>query len=209
MKRILLSIILMLSLSAVLAGCANRLDRQTGVLVDMNDGGRQETGERAETPDKEMTTALPSIDAQNEQTTESAESRYKPTEAVTYSAEGIPVSNAYFSLWLPSDWDGHFLCETNYSADVMLLRFRNRECADAGTEGTLFTLALVPDGALFDAAEITKLRMLSDDTDTYALYAVYPTETQYSEETEARYVLMQEEIDAIWDTLEPGDGFHF
>ena len=91
----------------------------------------------------------------------------------------------------------------------MVLRFRHRESADAGMGGTLFLLALVPEGADYNAASMKQLHTLSDGDETYTLYLVNPTDVQFSEETPEQYAAMRKQIDGALDTLAPAEGFRF
>lgn len=204
----ILSLLTVVGLLAVLAGCTGVIDEPTAAPEEIPAGASardvSETAEGTETPPSGQATTAP-----EEGTGNAPETYYKPTEAVSYSSEGIPIANAYFSLRLPADWDGHYLCETNYTEDVMFLRFRHRASSDAGAGGTLFQLALVPAEAEFDVPEGKNLHTLSDGSETYALYAVYPTDVQYAPDTEEEYLAMQRQIDGALATLEPAAGFRF
>lgn len=164
-----------------------------------------------ETTDKttETTTEAAAESAPAEETSAGEASSYKPTEAVTYSDAGIPISNAYFSLRLPASWDGHYRCETRYDGDVMRVRFMERASAEAGWGGHLFTVALVPDGEEVVWPAYDTLHGMTDGTERYTLYAVYPTDVQFTEENAAQYNAMKEQIEAILKTLEPGEGYWF
>ena len=157
------------------------------------------------------TTETETESAAAETTTEepATESYLRPTEQVTYSEEGIPVSNAYFNLKLPADWDGHYLTATTYEGDVMVLRFRERGSAEAGEDGTLFSLALAPEGSDYTAESGKELYRIADGTDQYTLYVVYPTGDPYAPEAKQQYDAMKQQIASILKTLEPGDGFRF
>ena len=134
----------------------------------------------------------------------------RPTEQVTYSEEeGIPVANAYFSLKLPAEWDGHYLTATNYQGDVMVLRIREMASAEAGEDGTLFSLALAPDGSDYAAENGKELYQLADGSDKYTLYVVYPAESQFAPEAREQYEAMKKQIASVLKTLEPGEGFRF
>lgn len=216
-----IAVLAALGMISLLAGCKSTIDSPdapTGETVA--DISAQDVSE-SETQAGETTTAVPaeSTTVQTETTTaapssttekQDTASYIKPTELVTYSAEGIPISNAYYSLKLPAEWNGHYLSATNYTDNVMVMTFRELSSAESGAGGTLFSLALVPEGAGYEAAGMKKLQTLSDDdADTYTLYAVYPADTQYTPQTQQQYALMQDQIDSVLKTLEPGAGFHF
>lgn len=133
----------------------------------------------------------------------------RPTELVTYSEEGIPIANAYFSLMLPTAWDGRYRCATAYDGDVMTLTFKDKDCVEAGAGGVLFTLALVPAGASFEMEKPEKLHTLKGASDTYTLYVCYPQEEQTTPETAAGYAAMQQQIGDTLKTLIPGAGYQF
>ena len=212
MMKKLIAVLSALLLCALTAGCAERF-----TLPDS--AAEEAAGDEAEPEDRDETEAAPGTEPEEteESAEESAEAEpepdtqpsYKPTEAVSYSDAGIPIANAFYALRLPADWDGHYLCETSYAGDVMLLRFRHRESADAGMGGTLFLLALAPEGNDYSAASQKQLHTLSDGDETYTLFRVDPTDVQFSEETAEQYAAMRQQIDGILDTLEPAEGFRF
>ena len=133
----------------------------------------------------------------------------RPTEQVTYSDEGIPIANAYFSLMLPTGWDGRYRSSTAYEGDVMILTFKDKDSAEAEAGGVLFSLALVPSGADFRRDHMERLHTLQGENDAYTLYVFYPQEEQTTPETEQQYAAMQQQIGDVLDTLQPGEGFHF
>ena len=133
----------------------------------------------------------------------------RPTELVTYSEEGIPIANAYFSLMLPTAWDGRYRCATAYEGDVMTLTFKDKDSVEAGAGGVLFMLALAPAGANFEREKPEKLHTLKGESDTYTLYVWYPTEEQTTPETAAQYAAMQQQIGDALKTLTPGAGYQF
>ena len=192
-------------LLALLPGCA-------GVTAGPAAVTEEPAGDAATRNDiREETQPLPdeTTEEPTDAPTEQAQGYFKPTDAVTYSDAGIPIANAYFSFRLPADWDGHYLCETSYDGDVLTLRFRHRESADAGMGGTLFLLALTPEGEDCSAASRRQLHTLSDGDETFTLWLVEPTDVQFSEETAQQYAAMRAQIDGALETLEPGAGCRF
>jgi hypothetical protein len=133
----------------------------------------------------------------------------RPTEQVTYSEEGIPIANAYFSLMLPTGWDGRYRSSTAYEGDVMILTFKDKDSAEAEAGGVLFSLALVPSGADFRREDMERLHTLQSENDAYTLYVFYPQDEQTKPDTEQQYAAMQQQIDDVLKTLQPGEGFHF
>ena len=191
------------------AGCAKEIAQpdaptaETIENVSAQDVGATKTD--AATTEKDETTAA----ATTEKTPET-EVIIRPTEQVTYSEEeGIPVANAYFSLKLPAEWDGHYLTATNYQGDVMVLRIREMASAEAGEDGTLFSLALAPDGSDYAVENGKELYQLADGTDRYTLYVVYPDGDPYTAKARQQYEAMQKQIASILRTLKPGEGFRF
>ena len=191
------------------AGCAKEIAQpesptaETIENVSAQDVGATKTD--AATTKKDETTAA----ATTEKTPET-EVIIRPTEQVTYSEEeGIPVANAYFSLKLPAEWDGHYLTATNYQGDVMVLRIREMASAEAGEDGTLFSLALAPDGSDYAVENGKELYQLADGSDKYTLYVVYPAESQSAPEAKEQYEAMKKQIASVLKTLEPGEGFRF
>ena len=157
---------------------------------------------------KETTTAAPVT------TTEKPDpaSYIKPTEQVTYSDKGIPIGNAYYSLRLPKEWDGHYITVTKYDDDVMWLIFKERNSAETVYGGHLFSLVLAPadtDNDLEMLPAIERLHTMTNGAGTYILYANYPTDVQYEPQSEQQYKSMQHQIQEILVTLEPGAGFTF
>ena len=208
-KRI--AAVLALCLLIALAGCAGVIDEPTTDTIETAENATARDVSESALPEETATQAPEQTEAQTD-ADEDAEDYRKPTEQVTYSEEGILISNAYYSLRLPRDWDGHYSCATKYIGNDMWLKFRERDSADTIYGGHLFTLALATadtdyDYAMLPAAE--KLRTLTDGTNTYTLYAVYPTDVQYAPEAEQQYRSMQDRIEGILDTLEPGAGFTF
>ena len=206
MKKILAAIAV-IGILAAASACKGTVNEPTTVPDEtLGDISAQDVSETASLP-QESTSAETTGGAA---TTEADNASYiKPTELVTYSEEGIPISNAYFSLKLPASWDGFYRCTTNYEGDVMTLTFKDKSSADAGADGTLFTLALVPEGASFTAEKAEKLKTLTGDSDEYTLYVYYPQDTAYTAQTKQQYETMQKQIDGALKTLEPGAGFRF
>lgn len=207
MKK-MIAVIAAFCLLAVASGCKGSVSEPATVPEEtLNDVSAQDVSETASLPQETTTaaetgTAAPTAAADNA-------SYIKPTELVTYSDAGLPVSNAYFSLKLPTSWDGHFRCTTNYEGDVMTLTFKEKSSVEAGADGTLFTLALVPEGAEFTVSKAEKLKTLNGESDQYTLYIYYPQENAYNEKTQQQYTAMQKQIDDALKTLEPGPGFRF
>ena len=136
----------------------------------------------------------------------------KPTELVTYSDRGIPISNAYYSLRLPKEWDGHYSTVTKYVGNDMWLRFRERNSAETTYGGHLFTLALAPADTDYDYEMLPafdRLHTLTNGAETYTLYVIYPTDVQFETQSQQQYRSMQNQIQGILATLEPGAGFTF
>lgn len=190
-------------------GCAKEIAQpdsptaETIENVSAQDVGATKTD--AATTKKDETTA-----AETTEKTPETEVIIRPTEQVTYSEEeGIPVANAYFSLKLPAEWDGHYLTATNYQGDVMVLRIREMASAEAGEDGTLFSLALAPDGSDYAVENGKELYQLADGSDKYTLYVVYPAESQFAPEAREQYEAMKKQIASVLKTLEPGEGFRF
>ena len=191
------------------AGCAKEIAQpdsptaETIENVSAQDVGATKTD--AATTEKDETTAAETTEKMPE-----TEVIIRPTEQVTYSEEeGIPVANAYFSLKLPAEWDGHYLTATNYQGDVMVLRIREMASAEAGEDGTLFSLALAPDGSDYAVENGKELYQLADGSDKYTLYVVYPAESQSAPEAKEQYEAMKKQIASVLKTLEPGEGFRF
>ena len=204
-----IAVIAALCAVTLFAGCAKEIaqpESPTGETIEnvsAKDVGATATD--AATTKKDETTAA-------ETTTEAPETEVyiRPTEQVTYSEEeGIPVANAYFSLKLPAEWDGHYLTATSYQGDVMVMRVRELSSAEAGKDGTLFSLALAPDGSDYAAENKKELYTLADGTDSYTLFVVYPDGEQFTPETKQQYEAMQKQTASILKTLEPGEGFRF
>lgn len=193
---------------ALCAGCAGKItepDAPTGESIESVSA--QDVSESASA----VVTTAPEESTSAETTAKEPETELiiRPTEEVTYSKEGIPVANAYFNLKLPAEWDGHYLSATNYEGDVMLMRFRERTSAEAGADGTLFTLALAPDGSSYKAENGKELYQIADGNDRYTLYVLYPKEAGYAPEAKQQYEAMKQQVSAVLKTLEPGEGFRF
>ena len=216
-----IAVLAALGIFLLMAGCKSTIaspDAPTGeTLPDVSAQDVSESTTQAQestTAPTESTTAVQTetTTAAPVSTTEKPDtaSYIKPTELVTYSAAGIPIANAYYSLKLPAEWNGHYLSTTSYTNDnVMILKFCEISSEESGKGGMLFSLALVPEGTDYKADSMKKLKTLSGDGETFTLYAVYPTDAQYTEQTQQQYTLMQEQIDRVLKTLEPGAGFHF
>ena len=203
------AVIVALCAVTLFAGCAKEIAQpdsptaETIENVSAQDVGATKTD--AATTEKDETTAAETTEKMPE-----TEVIIRPTEQVTYSEEeGIPVANAYFSLKLPAEWDGHYLTATNYQGDVMVMRFREMDSAEAGEDGTLFSLALAPDGSDYAAENGKELYQLADGSDKYTLYVVYPAESQFAPEAREQYEAMKKQIASVLKTLEPGEGFRF
>ena len=209
-KRI--AVILALCLLATLAGCKGTITPpDTPTDETLSNVTAQDVSESATTVPEETTTVPETTTAAPATTTEEPDtaSYIKPTEQVTYSAEGIPISNAFYSLKLPAEWDGHYLRTTNYNDDVMIMTFREKSSADAGAGGKLFMLSMVPEGEAYDLPAVKKVHTLTGEIGSYTLYAVYPTDVQFTEQTWQQYDAMAQQINNILKTLEPGIGFRF
>lgn len=194
----------------LLAGCKGVLNEPTTGAKEPSEGASARDVTETTAPE-EITDAVPetSETQTGSDDGDSTENYYKPTELVTYSEKGIPITNAYFSLRLPAEWDGDYYCATGYNGNVMTVTFKERESAEAGAGGTLFMLSLVPEGTEYDLPSVKELSTLTDGSNAYTLYAVYPTDVQFSQEAEERYAAMSGQIDDILGTLEPGAGFLF
>ena len=208
MKRYV-AILAALALMTAFAACGKPAGKPTTGTDATAAGETASAADETTAAPQETTTQAATETTAAAETTADEESAYKPTEAVTYSDAGIPISNAYFSLRLPAAWDGHYRCETRYDGDVMLVRFMERASAAAGWGGHLFTVALVPDGEEVPWPAYDALHKMTDGTEHDTLYAVYPTDVQYTEENQAQYNAMKEQIGEILKTLEPGEGYWF
>ncbi len=209
-KRI--AALLALCLLLTLAGCTGVIEEPTTDTIETAENAEARDVSESARPEETTTQAPEQTEASTDAGEEDAEDYRKPTEQVTYPEEGILISNAYYSLYLPKEWDGHYSCATSYVGNDMWLKFRERDSADTIYGGHLFTLALAAAGTDYDYAMLPaadRLRTLTDGTNTYTLYAVYPTDVQYAPEAEQQYRSMQDRIEGILDTLEPGVGFIF
>ena len=204
-----MAILAALALLTAFAACGKPAGQPTTGTDATAAGETASAADETTAATQETTTEAAAESAPAEETSAGEASSYKPTEAVTYSDAGIPISNAYFSLRLPASWDGHYRCETKYDGDVMRVRVMERASAEAGWGGHLFTVALVPDGEEVVWPAYDTLHGMTDGTERYTLYAVYPTDVQFTEENAAQYNAMKEQIEAILKTLEPGDGYWF
>lgn len=203
--------VLALCLLVTLAGCAGVIGEPATNAIETAENVTARDVSESALPEETTTQAPEQTEAQTD-ADEDAEDYRKPTEQVTYPEEGILISNAYFSLRLPKDWDGHYSCATKYIGNDLWLKFRERDSAETIYGGHLFTLALAAEDTDYDYAMLPaceKLHTLTDGTNTYTLYAVYPTDVQYAPEAERQYLSMQDRIEGILDTLEPGAGFTF
>ena len=188
------------------AGCRGNDSETTTVPEETTEAAsEQEVSESAAT-----TEPVPETTTTEETTTMAPpEGIVRPTELVTYSEEGIPIANAYFSLMLPTAWDGRYRSATAYDGDVMTLTFKDKNSAEAGAGGVLFSLALVPAGAEFKRDKMEKIHTLQGETDAYTMYVYYPQEEQTTPETQQQYEAMRQQIDDTLKTLAPGAGYHF
>lgn len=132
------------------------------------------------------------------------------TEPITYSSAGIPIENAYYSLYLPASWDGKYISDMRFAdGNTMIMNFREITSADSGSGGLLFSIVLSPAGTQYDSAAAKKLYNVYSSDGSFELYADYPASLQYSEDTAAAYNMLAADIDTVLKTLTASGGCVF
>ena len=124
--------------------------------------------------------------------------------------EQIPLSNAYFSLVLPGEWYEKYVSQTSFDDhNIMTVRLLERASAEAGADGTLFTLALIPEeaGDVYPGAK--ELKTLITSAGRYSLSVIYPEKPQFAPQEKEQYNKMLAQAEDIFATLEPGYGWTF
>lgn len=176
------------------------------------DTSAEETAE--ETTDSTETTLPPvgetaaPVMAQTEP--DPGETRRPIEEEITYSSEGIPVENAYYSLRLPASWDEKYVKDISFGDNgSMITNFREKSSAEAGMGGMLFSLVLVPGDEDFTAPLYKHLKDINAFDGFYTLYIEYPTSPQYTDGTNAAYNALAGDINTVLDSLMAGEGCIF
>lgn len=208
MKKIILSILIPVCILC-LASCKKNVETTSETLAEST----------SESTTAVITTVLPSetTDPTTQETTTNAKttaavtvpvSAQKVTEAVTYSAAGIPVANAFFSLYLPASWDGYYLSDTSFDEqNVMSVHFREFSSAESGYGGRLFSIVMVPSDVQYTSPNAYVLGYLHSPAASYTLFADYPSDVQYTEEAKSQYTSMKSEIGYILASVKAAAGF--
>ena len=125
------------------------------------------------------------------------------------------VETDLVSLTLPDGWLNRFLysyyerVEESGSRSLISLVFREQTGYLSFGGGHLFSLILLPEGAPIDYPQYEQLGTLTHGEESYTVLAVYPSDVQYTAETQAAYTAMREDIPAILSTLAPAEGAVF
>lgn len=144
---------------------------------------------------------------------ETTQNEYQVHEYVTEPAtapSGIMIRNAYFSLMLPKEWDGRYLSDTSFADNgVMTVNFRELKSAEEGYGGIVFSVAVVPFGVAPNGYGARLLHTVYTASGYYSLYAVYPSDIQYSSGAKEDHQKMTAAAEMILSTLAPGPGCSF
>lgn len=143
---------------------------------------------------------------------------YQSSGEPVLSADAVPTRNIesdLVSLTLPDSWRGRYLYSyyersaEDGSRSLIALVFREQTGYLSFGGGHLFSLILLPEGAPIDYPEYAKLGTLTHGEEGYTVLAVYPSDVQFTEENQAAYAAMAEDIPVILATLTPAEGAVF
>ena len=133
-----------------------------------------------------------------------------PVSDTDMQSQPIQISNAYFTLTLPAQWNGLYFSDTSFTDDgIMMINFRQLKSAEAGFGGTLFTLALVPSGTALPYPQSRKLHTLYTQSGVYTLFCLTPSDIQYPAQFADEYRTMSAETDSVLSSLAPAEGNSF
>jgi hypothetical protein len=123
---------------------------------------------------------------------------------------GITVSAELYSVTLPSDWEGRYVCEKWDAEDFRCyISLCEKQSYDDGSGGVIFELALAPDGT--DYSYLPSYQLLGTLTasgQSYTVIAIYPTDVEYSADAMSDYTDMTGDITAILSSFRAASGVY-
>lgn len=154
-------------------------------------------------------TSVTEVSTTGDETTESQEREYF-TEDITYSDSGIPIENAYYSLYLPSSWNNRYISDISFDeSGSMIMNFREKQNAEENGNGLLFSLILSSLSEGYDDPNAKILHKLYATDGAYELYFSLPSDKQYTDETAQNYNAMHADINSILNTISAAQGCIF
>lgn len=206
MKKII-ALFLTLIFVCVLCSCAKvKTETYEDGTSGTTDGGYQIFTQPPITED----TTLPEETSAEETTFSDYAVHDYPAGDTGMQSQPIRISNAYYTLTLPAEWNGLYFSDTSFTdSGIMMMNFRQLKSAEAGFGGALFTLALVPSGTELPYPQSRKLHTLYTQSGVYTLFCVIPSDVQYPAQFADEYRTMSAETDSVLSSLAPADGNSF
>ena len=120
---------------------------------------------------------------------------------------GYTIETTVYSITVPNYWRDYANIEESYNNDRPYLSFR--ENLDSNYGGHLFTIMVMPLDAYHDFPVCINMGIISNGVNSYRLVVLFPSDIQFSFENQELYTKMDNEIDAILDTLTLQNGYSF
>ncbi len=136
-----------------------------------------------------------------------------PTPSVNTPTPTVPKTDQvfetqYYTLTIPASWEGRY----EYEKYDNTLTFYERESYQYGYGGRLFSVSVEMDDSFRQGPDYSELGAIIEDWEVsppFVGYAVvtYPTDVQFSQDTEEAYHSMSEEIETILSSFTPAEGY--
>lgn len=176
-----------------------------------NDDDDDETTTERETTTSESRETRDTTRATTQATTQTT-TQTTATTPTTTASSGIVVSTSWFSITLPASWQKLYVSET-YVTSAGTVGLSIYQAASHTTDfpaGSLFSITLFPADEDFTVIpEFTYLGTYTYyDGTMYSVVAIFPSDVQFTEDTQAEYQSMFSQANSIFATFvaTPGVG---
>lgn len=143
----------------------------------------------------------------NQEQTEQNAGTNESTAGDTQQGGSIIETGFYYTITLPGDWNGKYICNDIEDNVSSCLAFYEKESADTEYGGHLFTVMLLPESEDYTQyPSYDYMGVLKTPEGDFNMVVLYPTDVQFSEDTSKAYNNLVSGVEQAVKTIKAAEG---